>query len=115
MDAEEVVLAALVAAGIDAYYEVPSPAPEAYATVQRSGGSHRDLVVDDPQVIIHCRARSNGAAREMAGAVRTAVLAIPDSFDSAFDAEINTTYRDDDLDTGQNRWKVVAELTMTDS
>ena len=116
MDAEEVVRAALVSAGISAYYEVPTEnVPAAYATVQRSGGGHHDLVVEDPQVIIHCRAQTNKAARDMAHAVKDAVLSIPEIFDSAFASDINTTYRDDDIDTGQNRWKVVAELTMTDS
>ena len=116
MDAEEVVRAALVSAGISAYYEVPTEnVPAAYATVQRSGGGHHDIVVEDPQVIIHCRAQTNKTARDMAHAAKVAILSTPDNFDSVFESEINTTYRDDDLDTGQNRWKVVAELTMTDS
>lgn len=115
MDAERIVVDHLNAAkiGATAYYDVPGKRPAAFIVAVRTGGPHYGHVVERPLVDVQCWAKTRRDAAVLAGAAKTALLAMPASVADCFHVSIASTYRDTDLESGAPRYHVVAEITFT--
>ena len=59
--------------GVEAYADVPNPRPTEFITVERTGGSRTDVVVDNPTLAVQCWSSSRAAASELALAVDEAL------------------------------------------
>lgn len=108
MDIERTVAARLAeATGIDAYLEVPNPAPDEFLCVEQTGGGGGFL--DPVQLDVDCwAAKAKGGrkrARAIAEAVRSAVADLDDE-PNMFHPTVETFYRMPDPDTGRPRYTV---------
>ena len=114
MDAAFLVVAALNAAGIGAtaYPQVPGTRPASFLVVERTGGSDANRVQSTASVDVDCWADTAFNASELAGAVRDALLALPDSEPNVFHVSITSTYNNPDIDSGSPRYTVGADLTV---
>lgn len=116
MDAERAVVDWINAAdlGWKAYYDVPAKRPDAFAVVERTGGAFESLVIERPMVDVQCWAKKRRDAALMAEDVKAALIDMALNHPSFFHANITSTYRDRDMDTGTPRYHVVCELTLNE-
>lgn len=98
--------------GATAYYGVPPKRPATFIVVERTGGADGELVVERPMLDIQCWAGSRRDAALLADAVKGALRSMPYEVDDCFYANLTSTFRDYDLDSGTPRYHVVAELTL---
>lgn len=89
------------ALGIPAYSEKPDSPPREYVTVRRNGG-RGDRFTDRPRVTVHCWAKSDARAAQMAYAAADAMLALPDHVDNVAAVEQDSIYSNGIDD--QRRW-----------
>lgn len=61
---------------VPVHKRVPNPRPESFVTVQRSGGSARDLVVDDGLYTIECWGNSDEVVADLVSVIRGELLAL---------------------------------------
>lgn len=84
-DAEETFRAHLVeqlplyGSAASAHCAIPTPRPDLFVTVQRTGGPRRDLVTDSAQLTFDCWALTPSAAHDLAQLTRGIVNATPGS------------------------------------
>lgn len=109
------VEAALVAHlnGIDdrpaeAFLEVPSPRPERFVTVERTGGGRRD-VRDLPSLAVQCWAKSRYEASELARAVAGCIEAFR-AHPRIGRVEVSSVYNFPDLESGSPRYQMTVEI-----
>lgn len=114
MDAEREVVDYLNAKGLGAtaYYDVPSERPATFIVVERTGGEDGELVIERPMLDIQCWAGSRRDAALLADAVKGALRSMPYEVDDCFYADLTSTFRDYDLDSGTPRYHVVTEITF---
>lgn len=114
MDAEREVVDYLNTKGLGAtaYYDVPSKRPAAFIVVERTGGADSDIVAERPMLDIQCWAATRRDAALLADAVKDALRAMPYEVDDCFYADLTSTFRDYDLESGSPRYHVVTEITF---
>lgn len=100
--------------GAVAYYDVPSDRPDALFVVERTGGASDGLVMERPMVDVQCWAKRRRDAALMAEAAKSALRDMALEHPRFFHANIASTYRDRDMDTGAPRYHVVCELTLNE-
>lgn len=115
-DVERTVVAHLNASGVGApaFYSVPSERPEAFATVELTGGARRSVALEDARLAVQCWGPTRRAALELAEAAKAAVLAMPDELPDVFAASVDSEYRDRDPDSGMPRYNLTVELTVSE-
>ena len=97
-----------------AYYNVPPDRPDAFAVVERTGGTV-GLTPGMPRVDIDVWATSRRQAWELTSAVRYALEAMPGQVENVFGTSIESVYRNDDIDTGTPRYTLGVELSVMES
>ena len=117
MDAERTLVDYLNGAdvGATAYYDVPSDRPASFVVVERTGGPRTDIVVERPMLDVQCWAHNRRDAALLADAVADALRAMPDAVAECFHANLTSTYRDADLESGTPRYHVVCEITFVNN
>lgn len=114
MDAERTVVDYLNGRKLSAtaYYDAPSKRPSTFIVVERTGGTDDELVIERPMLDIQCWATSRRDAAVLADEVKGAMRSMPDELDCCFYADVTSTFRDYDLESGTPRYHVVAEITF---
>lgn len=109
MDAERVVVDYLNATGVGAtaYYDVPAKRPAAFVVVERTGGPRGEGETSRPMLDIQCWASTRSAAAALALRVEDAMEAMPASVADVTGVDVNSTFRDRDLESGTPRYHVV--------
>ncbi len=110
MDIEETVIGYLNhvgALGATAYPDVPRERPSAFVVVERTGGPRGEGGTFEPMLDIQCWAETRSAAARLALAVEDAMEAIAASVETVTGADITSTFRDRDLESGTPRYHVV--------
>lgn len=106
---EEALIAWLEALGYDAYAQVPETRPDAFVTVERTGGYVEDLV-DHPAIAVQTWGATQAAAEETANDLRIAALtgALPEGVHSM---RVNSgPYKFYDEDSMQPRYQIVLDV-----
>lgn len=114
MDAERIVVDYLNGKELSAtsYYDVPSKRPSTFIVVELTGGADDELVIERPMLDIQCWATSRRDAAMLADEVKGALRDMPYELDDCFYADLTSTFRDYDLDSGTPRYHVVTEITF---
>lgn len=100
--------------GATAYYDVPSDRPDSLFVVELTGGTGESLVIERPMVDVQCWAKNRRDAALMADAAKTALRDMAFEHPSFFRANVTSTYRDRDMESGDPRYHVVCELTLNE-
>jgi hypothetical protein len=76
-DAEALLVTALSPlVGVPVATRVPNPRPASFVRVKRVGGTIRDVVTDEPLVVVECWAETEIAASDLGRVVRARVFAL---------------------------------------
>ena len=93
-----------------AYYDVPRDRPVSFIIVLRTGGGHREIVMERPSFAIDCWAKTRRGAEELARSVQDAMQAMPEAVDNVFGCTVDSVYRNPDPDTGTPRYSITLQL-----
>lgn len=112
MDIEEVVIDHLNHAGVGAtaYPDVPRKRPASFVVVERTGGPRGEGGTSEPMLDLQCWAATRRAAAALALRVENAMGEMPASVESVTGADITSTFRDRDLESGTPRYHVVCTV-----
>lgn len=113
MDIEEAVVDHLNhvgALGATAYPDVPRVRPSAFVVVERVGGPRGEGGTFAAMLDLQCWAQTRSAAARLARAVEDAMEAIPASVESVTGADVTSTFRDRDPESGTPRYHVVCTV-----
>lgn len=100
--------------GATAYPAVPADRPDTFCTVELTGGRQPNPVEFNPSVDIDCWAPTRPEAERLAGRVRRAMLAMPDTTPNVFHVEIDSLYDNRDPDSGTPRYTVGCDITAAE-
>ena len=110
MDIEEVVIDHLnhvAALGATAYPDVPRKRPADFVVVERTGGPRGEGGTFEPMLDIQCWAETRSRAAQLALRVEDAIGELPASVENVAGADVTSTFRDRDLESGTPRYHVV--------
>lgn len=112
MDIEEATVDYLNGAGVGAtaYPDVPRRRPAAFVVVERVGGPRGEGGTFAPMLDLQCWAEGRADAAVLARRVEDAVVAMPASVESVTGADVTSTFRDRDLESGTPRYHVVCTV-----
>lgn len=122
MDIEEVVVGYLnkalgdFAVGPVAYFDVPRsrpsdrPARDPFIVVERTGGPRGEGGIFAPMIDLQCWASTRSAAAALALRVEDAMGAMPASVADVTGADVTSTFRDRDLESGTPRYHVICTV-----
>ena len=122
MDIEEVVVGYLnkalgdFAVGPVAYFDVPRsrpsdrPARDPFIVVERTGGPRGEGGTSVPMLDLQCWASTRSAAAALALRVEDAMGAMPASVADVTGADVTSTFRDRDLESGTPRYHVICTV-----
>ena len=107
----ETALASHVALAVDVPVRsgVPADRPATFVDIERTGGPVEDVVSDWATFSLRCWAGSKAEARDLAYAVRDAVVDFGES-GAAVNANVTSLFSDRDVDSGSYRYQMVAEV-----
>lgn len=106
---EAAMIAWLSGMGYDAYANVPKDRPDAFVTVERTGGGVADMV-DLPLVAVQAWAQSAADAEAMANAVKMAAL-VGERPEGVHSIRVNSgPYKFYDEETMQPRYQVLFDV-----
>lgn len=98
MDAETLVIQACAASvGVPLFHSIPADRPEAFGVVERTGGDTTNYVVERAILSVQLFAASRAAVVELAGRMKDALLAMPDTQQNVFGADVLSDYKSNDL------------------
>ena len=113
MDIEEVVIDHLNhvgALGATAFPDVPRERPGTFVVVKRAGGPRGEGGTFAAMLDIQCWAETRSKAADLALRVEDAMEELPASADNVTGADITSTFRDRDLESGAPRYHVVCTV-----
>lgn len=112
MDIEGAVIDYMNGAGVGAaaYPDVPRKRPSSFMVVERTGGPRGEGGTSEPMLDIQCWAATRGAAALLARSVEDAIEAMPASLADVAGADVTSTFRDRDLESGTPRYHVVCTI-----
>lgn len=122
MDIEEIVVGYLnkalgdFAVGPVAYFDVPRsrpsdrPARDPFIVVERTGGPRGEGGTFAPMLDLQCWASTRSAAAALALRVEDAMRAMPASVADVTGADVTSTFRDRDLESGTPRYHVICTV-----
>lgn len=112
MDVERLIADALISAGYSAYYDVPADRPSQFVTVQQTGGDVEAQFLARPEVAVDCWDVTRRDAALFASDVADVIAALKDDDPDVFGVDIQTEYRDDDIDTDTPKRALNVTLTI---
>lgn len=112
MDAERAVVDHLNGSevGAPAYYDVPASRPDAFVTVERTGGATGEGMTETPLMVARCWAPSRRSAAELGDAVRAALVRLPETVADVSGVSVTSAFRDVDLESGTPRYQLVFQM-----
>lgn len=98
---------------VPAYYDVPEDRPDAFVTVEQTGGTLSALGLGTKSVLVKCWAPSRKEAAAVGKAVKRAVCGIVAMVDIT-GVRITSEYRDRDFDSGIDRRCLLVEIDVNE-
>lgn len=106
-DVEATLVTLLTTTGVSVHTRVPNPRPAKFIRVSRAGGSRRNLIQDQPLVIVECWASSSVDAFAVA---QDAWATLDATYNR--DASLSSPVWFPDPDSTQSRYQFTAELLV---
>lgn len=106
-DIEATLVTLLTTSDVSVHTQVPNPRPAKFIRISRAGGSRRNLIQDQPLIIVECWASSGTAAF---GVAQDAWSTLDTTYGD--DADLSSPVWFPDPDTSQARYQFTAELLV---
>lgn len=113
MDIEEAVIDRLNdtdGLGAAAYPAVPRRRPASFVVVERAGGPRGEGGTFAAMLDVQCWAETRSVAARLARAVEDSIDAMPASVENVAGADVTSTFRDRDPESGTPRYHVVCTV-----
>ncbi len=96
--------------GVPCASEVPSPRPDEFATVERTGGGY-SLARDEPSLAVQLWAETDAAAYTLALAAREVLRNMRETVPQVCRVEVGSIYSFPDPDSRSRRYQIDAYMT----
>lgn len=95
---------------VPVYAEVPNPRPPSFVTVERTGGPHKSIGLDQPLVAVQAWAKTRVEASELAYEVDAVLFSLQDEDLRVTYVDRNSFYNYPDEETNTNRYQLVYDM-----
>lgn len=95
---------------VPVYAEVPNPRPEQFVVVERTGGPHKTIGMDQPLMAIQAWAKTRADAAELAYQVDAVIFSLQDENGRVSYVDRNSMYNYPDEESGCNRYQLVYDM-----
>lgn len=95
---------------VPVYAEVPNPRPESFVIVERTGGPHKTIGMDQPLMAIQAWAKTRAKAADLAYEVDAVIFSLQDENGRVTYVDRNSFYNYPDEESGTNRYQLVYDM-----
>lgn len=95
---------------VPVYAEVPNPRPEQFVIVERTGGPHKTIGMDQPLMAIQAWSTTRANAAQLAYQVDAVIFDLQDEDGRVTYVDRNSMYNYPDEDSGTPRYQMVYDM-----